>query len=115
MEACRVFIIGGSLFADGMAHMLAGSHMAEVAGSAPTLEVALSLLKTDCADAVIMTAPNQNCPVLFEPLLMTCPDLSIIYVDLGRADRVQIITSRRIEPHRSDLLAAIAAIPRRNR
>jgi hypothetical protein len=115
MEVCRVFIIGGSLFADGIAHMLTGSRMVEVIGSVPTFEVALPLLETDCPDAVIVTASEQSRPVLFEPLLLTCPDLSIIYVDLNRADRVQIITSRRIEPHRSDLLAAIAAIPRRNR
>lgn len=115
MVVRRVFIIGDSLFADGMAHLLTGSRMAEVTGGAATLEVALPLLKTDCPDAVIVTASEQSRSVLFEPLLMTCPDLSIIYVDLNRADRVQIITSRRIEPRKSDLLAAIAAIPRRNR
>lgn len=115
MEACRVFIIGDSLFADGMAHMLTGSRIAEVIGCTPTLEMALALFAADYPDVVIVTALEQSRPILFEPLLTTCPDLSIIYVDLNRADRVQIITSRHIEPPKSGLLAAIATIPRRNR
>lgn len=115
MESCRVFIIGASLLADGLAQLLADSRMVEVTGCAPTLELALSLLEVDCPDAVVVTESEPSRPVLFEPLLTTCPTLSIICVDLNRADRVQIITSRRIEPHRSDLLAAIAALPRRNR
>jgi hypothetical protein len=114
MEPCQVFIIGASLLAEGLAQLLADSRMVEVTGCAPTPELALPLLEVDCPDAVIVAASEQSRPVLFESLLTTCPDLSVIYVDLNRADRVQIITSRRIEPHRSDLLAAIAAIPRRN-
>lgn len=114
MESCRVFIIGASLLAEGLAQLLADSRMVEVTGCAPTLEIALSLLETDCPDAVIVTVSGQSRSVLFEPLLTTCPDLSIIYVDLNRADRMQIITSRRIEPHTSNLLATIATLPRRN-
>lgn len=113
MEACRAFIIDDSLFADGIAHLLTDTRMAEVTGCTLTLEVALPLLKTGCPDAVTITASEPSPPVFFESLLITCPDLSIIY--LNRANKVQIITSQRIEPHRSDLLASIAALPWRNR
>lgn len=114
MESCRVFIIGASLLAEGLAQLLADSRMVEVTGCAPTLEVALPLLETDCPDVVIVTVSERSRRVLFEPLLTTCLDLSIIYIDLNRADRAQIITSRSIKPHRSDLLAVFAALLRRN-
>lgn len=113
MEACRVFIVGASLLAEGLAQLLTGSRVVEVTGCAPTLEAALPLLERGCPDAVIVTASRQSSPVLFEPLLVACPDLSLIYVDLTTPDRVQIITSRYIGARSSDLLATIAALPRR--
>jgi hypothetical protein len=48
----------------------------------------------------------------FDRLLAAHPDLPIILADLSH-DYVQVITSRRVGARRSDLLAAIAALPKR--
>jgi DNA-binding NarL/FixJ family response regulator len=116
MDGHRVFIVGGSLFAEILAQMLAtrsGAGAVNVIGAAPTLEAALPLLETNSPDAVIVTGSDETAPAIFGPLLAAFPDLPLIRADLG-ANQVQVITSQRVAACSSDLLAAIAALPKRN-
>jgi hypothetical protein len=113
MEARKVFIIGDSLFAETLTSMLAASATVRLAGSAPTPEAALPLLKTCIPDAVIVAGVNEPSPSAFGQLLAAFPDLPIIHADLSASD-VQVITSQRVGTRSSDLLAAITALPKRS-
>ncbi len=108
----RVFIVGDSLFAEGIAQMLASSGAVEVINAAPTLEAALPLLEAEPPDAVIVAGIGEATIAIFGPILAAYPDLPIIHADLG-ADNVRVITSQRVGTRSSDLLAAIAALPKR--
>ena len=115
MDMHRVFIVGDSLFAETLAQTLAGDaskDTIEVIGSAPTIEATLPLLKIKNPDAVIVTSPDKAATAIFDPILAAYPDLPIIHADPG-ADNVQVITSQRVGTRSSDLLAAIAALPKR--
>ena len=116
MDGRRVFIVGDSLLAEGLAQMLAsyaGVGEVEVIGSAPTLEAALPLLKVKRPDVVIVAGTDEAATAIFGPLLTTHSDLPIIRADLS-AHTVQVITSHRVEARTSDLLAAIVALPKRS-
>ncbi len=108
-----VFIVGDSLFAEGIIQTLTVSEDIDVIGSAPTIEAALSLLKANCPDAVIIADTGEATTATFSPILTTYPNLSIIHADPG-ADNVQVITSQRVGTRKSDLLAAIADLPTQN-
>ena len=114
MEARRVFIVGNSLFAESLARTLASATV-EVSGSAPTPEAAIPMIKAQCPDAVIVAnaSAEETPPAIFGQFLAAYPDLPIIYADLS-ADNVQVITSQRVGTRSSDLLAAIAALPKRS-
>ncbi len=112
MEARKILIVGDSLFTEALARMLAAADAVEVVGSAPTPEAALPLLAARCPDAVIVAGTGDASPAAFGQFLASHPDLPLIRADLTAAD-VQVITSRRIGARTSDLLAAIAALPKR--
>lgn len=114
MEARRVFIVGDSLFAETLAGMLASADV-EVIASAPTPEATLAIIKTQCPDAVIVAnaSADETPPATFGQFLAAFPDLPIIYADLI-TDNVQVIKSQQVGPRSTDLLAAIAALPRRS-
>jgi DNA-binding NarL/FixJ family response regulator len=114
METRRVFIVGHSLFAEALARTLT-SDAVEVSGSAPTPEAAIPLIKAQRPDAVIVAnaSADETPPATFGQFLAAYPDLPIIYADLS-TDDVQVITSQRLSARSSDLLAAIAALPKRS-
>lgn len=113
MEARKVFLIGDSLFAETLTNTLAASVAVQLAGSAPTPEAALPLLKTCTPDAVIVAEVNEPSSSAFGQLLAVFPDLPIIRADLSASD-VRVITSQRVGARSSDLLAAITALPKRS-
>jgi DNA-binding NarL/FixJ family response regulator len=112
MQRRRIFIVGDSLFAEGLTQMLANLRSVEVIGSAPTPDVALPSLVACLPDAVIVAGEDEMSTSAFGQLLAAYPDLPVICADLSR-DTVQIVTSHRIGTRTSDLLAAIQSLPRR--
>jgi DNA-binding NarL/FixJ family response regulator len=112
MEARRIFLVGDSLFTEALARTLAAAEAVEVVGAAPTPEAALPLLAAHCPDAVIVAGTGDVSPSAFGQLLAAHPDLPLIRADLTHDD-VQVIISRRIGARTPDLLAAIAALPKR--
>jgi chemotaxis response regulator CheB len=116
METRRVFIVGDSLFAETLVQTLGIANPAvEMAGSAPTPEAAMPLIKTKRPDAVVVAKASAGEPpsAVFGQFLAAYPDLPIIYADLSAND-VQVITSQRVGARSSDLLAAIAELPKRS-
>ncbi len=106
----QVFIIGDSLFAESLTQLLVSSATVVVAGVAPDVDEALPQLHSLHPDAVIMAGTDTGHRAGFGPLSALLPALPIIYADL-KDDYVQVITSRRIGTHYTDLLAAIQSLP----
>jgi chemotaxis response regulator CheB len=111
-DTCRVFILGDSLFAETLSEMLISSGTVVIIGSASSPEEALPLLATAQPDVVIVADTGETDRLTFDHLLAAHPDIPIIRADLRR-DYVQVITSKLVGARRSDLLAAIAALPKR--
>ncbi len=112
MKTRKVFVIGDSLFAETLTRMLASAGTVRVVGSAPTPEAALPLLATCRPDAVIVAGESELSTLAFGQVLTAHPDLPVIRADLSM-DSVQVITSQRIGTRPSDLLAAVAGLPKR--
>ena len=112
MELRNVFVIGDSLFAHTLIQSLGGSENVAVIGTAPTPEDALPMLKEQNLDAVIMAAADENVVVDFAPILIENPELAIIRADLS-TKQMQVITNQSIDARISDLLSAIADLPKR--
>jgi hypothetical protein len=70
------------------------------------------MLKEQNLDAVIMAAADENVVVDFAPILIENPELAIIRADLS-TKQMQVITNQSIDARISDLLSAIADLPKR--
>lgn len=112
MELRNVFVVGDSLFAETLIQSLGDSESVAVVGTAPTLEDALPKLKEKLPDAVIMAVADESVAVDLAPILVAIPDLAIFRADLN-ANQVQVITNQPIDARISDLLIAIADLPKR--
>lgn len=108
----RVVIVGTSLFAEALAQMLAGAAI-EIVGILPTLELAQTQIAAQDPDAIIVTSTDPTDTAVYGSLLALHPDLPIISTNPD-ADKIQVITSQRVSARSSDLLAAIAALPKRS-
>jgi DNA-binding NarL/FixJ family response regulator len=113
MEMRRVFIVGDTLFAETLANLLAGDRTIQVAGTTSCLDEALSLLEPCDPDMVIVAGVEWVPDAAFVRFLVEYPDIPILCTDLGTND-VQIVVNRRVSVHNTDdLLAIIAALPKR--
>jgi DNA-binding NarL/FixJ family response regulator len=112
MEIRSVFVVGDSLYAETLVQVLGDSETVVVSGTAPTPEEALPLLQRQSPDAVIVAVADESVVVTFAPILIANPNLPIIHADLN-TNQVQVITNQSIDARTSDLLAAIAALPKR--
>lgn len=101
----RIFLIGDSLFTETLAQMLANAVQVQVVGASvfPTWdETAVSHSQPH----IIIIADAGQHQDITNTLLNQFPDIPIIKADLNQ-DYVQIITSRRVNARRADLLVAI--------
>ena len=113
MEDTRqVFIVGDSLFAETLSQMPASSGDVVIVGAASSPEEALTSIKVEYPDVVIVANTGEMRQGILDPLLTSYPDLPIISADLNQ-DFMQVITCQRVDARRFDLLAAIAALPKR--
>jgi chemotaxis response regulator CheB len=114
MAARSVFVVGDSLFADALKQTLTDNSV-DIMGSAPTPEAALPLLAACCPDAVILANASAESapPAVLGQFLAAYPDLPIICANLS-ANVIRVVASQRVGTHRSDLLAAISALPKRS-
>lgn len=112
MSGRRVFIVGDSLFAEGLAKMLAQAQAATLVGIAPTAESASPLIESSRADTIIVTAIGDAADS-FCRLITRHPTLSILRADLN-ANTVQVITSQQVSANVPDLLTALANLSKRS-
>ncbi|MCP4139153.1 MAG: hypothetical protein GY755_02490 [Chloroflexi bacterium] len=113
MEIRSVFVVGDSLFAETLIQSLGDSENVAVVGTAPSLEEALPKLKEKLPDAVIMAVADESVIVDFSPILVAIPEIAIIRADLN-TNQMQVITNQSIDARISDLLIAIAGLPKRS-
>jgi len=108
----QLLIVGKSLYAEALGRMLATQESLTVIGVAPTIEMAIELIKIERPDAVIMAGASETSQAAVGPLLLDYPDLIVISANLD-ANHMQVITSERIDARLSELLAVITASPKR--
>ncbi len=105
-EDRRIFLIGDSLFTETLGQMLTDAENIEVVGTAVSLSIAITIIAKASPDIIIVANASEISQTNLQPLLSTFPTIPIIHADLNQ-DFVQIITSRRVNARRTDLLAAI--------
>ncbi|MBT3314649.1 MAG: hypothetical protein HN390_08540 [Anaerolineae bacterium] len=111
MKKRNVFVVGDSLFAETLIQALGDSQNVVVIGSAPTPDDALPLLEELSPDVVIVAVADEAVVAAFTPILIANPNLTIIHTDLS-TNQMQVITNQSVDARMSDLLAAIAALPK---
>ncbi|MBX3055306.1 MAG: hypothetical protein KF770_02440 [Anaerolineae bacterium] len=104
-DACRVFLIGDSLFTESLAQMLSEAEKVQVVGTAVFPQDNFTAVTQTHPQVIILANAGQHQNAA-TALLSQFPDIPIIQADLNR-DYVQVITSRRVHARRTDLLAAI--------
>ena len=110
---CRkVIVVGDSLFAETLTRTLKSAPSVRVVGSAPTAQAALPLIDSWHPDAIIVAGHGDSSTQTCGQVLAAHPDVPLICADPG-LDRVQVITSQPIGTRTTDLLAAVAGLPRR--
>jgi DNA-binding NarL/FixJ family response regulator len=112
MERRTVVIVGDSLFSESLSQMLAQSDRVEVAACVPTSSAAMAAIAAHRPDAIIVAVTDRAAEHDYGQLIAAQPDLPVLYADLN-ANSVQIITSHRIGARSSDLITAIAELPKR--
>jgi len=114
MQARRILIAGDTLFAEMLVQLLANNPVVEVVGIVPDLEAVRPLLAANCPDALIYASRTDENDAAFARFLTDNPDLPILCTDIN-ASAVKIFVSQQVQIHSSnDLLAAIAALPKRS-
>lgn len=108
----RVFVVGESVFAEGITQALTDSGAANVVGTAPSIEAAMLSLQANSLDVLVVAGTDMDTMADCGVLLTTYPDLPIIRADLS-IKKVQVISSRCVEARFSDLLAVIGDLPKR--
>jgi hypothetical protein len=107
----KVFVVGDSIFAAGIAQTLTDSGAAHVVGTGSSIGAAMPRLRENSLDALIVAGTRDTLADCGD-LLTTYPNLTIIRADL-EIDKVQVISSRCVKARFSDLLAVIEALPHR--
>jgi hypothetical protein len=107
-----VFIVGDSLFAEAMAHLLGHLDAVKVVGVAAGIDDALVQLPEYLPDMILFLHSTQDSQQDLCPLLAAYPDIPILRAGLDAAE-LRIISSRRLGTQTADLLAAIQSLPSR--
>lgn len=114
MDAHRILIAGDALFAETLAGLLRRNSAIEVIGIAPDLDGAQRLIDSLCPDALIYAIQTDERDDILSKFLNNNPNLSIVSTD-PRTNAIRVIISQQISVHSStDLLVAIAALPKRS-
>ncbi|NUM44445.1 MAG: hypothetical protein HUU38_07025 [Anaerolineales bacterium] len=112
MTRSQVFIIGETLYAETLTHLLADSEEVEIAGTATTPAEALPSLRESPPDALILASIEKTSLGSLDLLLEACPDVPLLCTNLNDAN-VQMFTHRKLNARFSTLLEALTQIPPR--
>ncbi len=114
METRRILIAGDTLFAEMLAQLLATNPSVEVIGVVSGLDECQKILPHQPLDALIYTGKATIDQESLAQILASFPELPVLCADLS-ANTVQVIVSQHLRVRSSnELLAAIAALPKRS-
>lgn len=102
----KVFVVGGSLFAEAVSAWLRQHEAIAVVGAAPDVPQALQQIPAAGPDVIVALADDEGEALDLCPLLAAYPDLPIVRASLA-TDELSLIRHRRIGRHTADLLAVI--------
>ena len=108
----RVYILGNSLLTTGILSVLEEDQQFIVLGCVATVEEAQLALHNQVTDALIVIDTDDQTAVRLYPILAQDPDLPILRADISE-NHIRLVTSRNIEADPENLVAALAALPRR--
>lgn len=106
MEGIRVFLIGVSLFADNMAHLLSGFEMVGQVERFDSIPEALDSIDRCPPDVLVLADIDNTFMVGDTPFLPICPDIPVICTD-HNSDILKLITTRHLSARLPDLIQAI--------
>jgi len=109
----RVLIVGDTLFAETLAQMLKRDETIQLVGTVASLAEAIPAMQANRPEAVIVAGVDRLPESALSDLLSVHPEVSIICSDLSAND-IQVVVNQRVNVRSSgDLLAVIAALPKR--
>lgn len=111
MEEIRVYVVGSSMFADNVAHMLRASEMLKQVDCFPTIADALYSIDSNPPHVLIFADVDTTMLVGDTPFLPICPDIPVICTD-HQSDVLKLITSTHVTARLPDLVTAVTALKR---
>ena len=108
-----VVFSSATLFREGLCSMLEDSGAVEVVGSAGTWEVVPGFVQRTQADAVVIDRDERVPETFMDELFELAAHLRVVQVS-SQDNRLAVFTQSSVDdPHRPQLLAAMAEPPRR--
>lgn len=111
MEGIFVFLVGSSLFADNVAHMLRESDTVSQVKCFPSISDALDSIDTKPPDVLIFADVDTTILVGNTPFLPICPDIPVICTD-HQSNILKLITSTHVSARLPDLVNAVTTLKR---
>ncbi len=112
MPVVHVYLIGTTIFAESLSHMLEESGDIRIVGVAASLSKAAEDKNLTIADVILITEPSQDPNESILSFLEHQKDIPVIYTDLQR-ESIQVITSVSYRARVKDLKEAILSLPKR--
>lgn len=112
MQVVYVYLIGTTIFAETLRHMLEESEEIHVLGMAASLSKAAEDTKLSQADVILITEPSKDPNERILSFMESQKDIPVIYTDLQR-ESIQVITSVSYRARIKDLKQAILSLPKR--
>lgn len=112
MPVANVYLIGTTIFAESLSHMLEESGEIRIVGVAASLSKAVEDQRLSHADVILITEPSQDPNERILSFLESQKDIPVIYTDLQR-ESIQVITSVSYRARVKDLKDAILSLPKR--
>ena len=109
MEGIRVYVVGSSMFANNVAHMLRASETVKQVVCFPTIADALHSIDTNPPHVLIFADVDTTMLVGDTPFLPICPDIPVICTD-HESNILKLITTTQVSARLNDLVNAVTAL-----
>lgn len=109
MEGIRVFIVGNSLFADNVAHVLRASETVKYVDCFHTIVEAFYSIDTNPPHVLIFADVDTSMLVGNTPFLVICPDIPVIYTD-HKSNILKLIITTHVSARLTDLVNAVTSL-----
>jgi len=113
MTAHRVYIIGDSLFSEGLSQLLGQREEIYIVGSSSNVEIAIrEALQTTPEVFILAESEDGNLDNL-KSLFGTFPEIPIILAKL-KTNTLHVFANKQYQARTSNLISAITSLPKRS-